>query len=65
MSERRCGGCAHFNHLRENLEPDIGECRRYPPSTENAELGAVTYWPLVDRGEHWCGEWCPPGENQR
>ena len=65
MSEHRCGGCRYFVPWLANSSPDSGECRRYPPKSEAADMPGddgiefVKWWPGVERDD-WCGEWRTP-----
>ena len=66
MSERRCGGCHYFEWAGdERGAPERGVCRRWPPQTIAEKRGYASVQPMVQRDIDWCGEWRPPGENQR
>lgn len=51
-----CGGCKFFHDMSlHNEEREIGFCRRNAPRTNG---GALVVWPMVNREEDWCGEFC-------
>ena len=58
VAEIRCGGCRYFN-FEAITDPERGECRAHPPGTVNTGKRDVmtTVFPVVHRGEDWCGEW--------
>ena len=43
-----CGTCRYF----VRTDDDKGQCRRYPPESNEA----YSWWPTVD-GADWCGEY--------
>lgn len=53
-----CANCRHWSVLRgvrDAERPLVGECRRYPPTTETSDEEYWSHWPVVT-SEAWCGE---------
>lgn len=67
---RCCKTCAMFypcKTLKEwesGAEPDMGECRRFPPSFTNPDAHEVDFFPTVD-AEFWCGEYSEGSYEER
>lgn len=54
-----CENCRYwitFAGPRDAADPALGECRRYPPSTEVTEDEYWSHWP-VTTSVSWCGEY--------
>lgn len=50
--------CMSAEEYSEDAEPELGQCRRMPPSfVDCLPDGDIGFWPLVKADEDWCGEW--------
>jgi hypothetical protein len=54
-----CKSCIYFSTTPDEskpLQPEFGECRRYPPNMgTDADGDGFYFWPIVENVE-WCGE---------
>lgn len=53
-----CMTCAYFirEQATKTMQPEYGDCRRYPPTVVVDEEGMSSVWPLVEMTDG-CGEW--------
>jgi hypothetical protein len=54
-----CRSCLFFSTATDEskpIQPEFGECRRYPPHMGTDSDGdGFYYWPILENTE-WCGE---------
>lgn len=56
MTSECCLECRYFIREGAQINPIIGQCRRYPPSIpESGRYASMSNFPTVPEG-FWCGE---------
>ena len=59
VTRSACKTCRYFSTAVDEskpIQPEFGECRRYPPEMGTDSDGdGFYYWPILENSE-WCGE---------